>query len=224
MALVVGAICLFTRWKRLAKTLVVVSTAILFLIGGTPLSRMLIAHLESYYTSPVLPETVDGIILLGGNFHLAESTARGMPVHNLAASRLYETLPLMRRYPSAKIYFSGTPLEASLSKDVLVAHGIDETRLVLDYQARNTKDNADNITKMVAPKEGENWVLVTSAFHMLRSVKLFEQRGWKVIPYPVDFHTSGKGWRKDHFFSFDRLAWVAWAVGMKEVAGLVQLK
>ena len=42
------------------------------------------------------------------------------------------------------------------------------------------------------PKPGENWLLVTSAFHMPRSVGLFRKVGFPVIPWPVDYRTSGK--------------------------------
>ena len=41
------------------------------------------------------------------------------------------------------------------------------------------------------PKPGENWLLVTSAFHMPRSVGLFRKVGFPVIPWPVDYRTSG---------------------------------
>ena len=44
---------------------------------------------------------------------------------------------------------------------------------------------------MVKPQPDENWLLVTSAFHMPRSVGLFRKVGFPVIPWPVDYRTSG---------------------------------
>jgi uncharacterized SAM-binding protein YcdF (DUF218 family) len=43
---------------------------------------------------------------------------------------------------------------------------------------------------MVHPAPGEVWLLVTSAFHMPRSVGIFRAEGWSVVPYPVDYQTG----------------------------------
>jgi len=45
---------------------------------------------------------------------------------------------------------------------------------------------------LLAPKEGERWLLVTSASHMPRSVGLFRKAGFAVEPYPVDWRV-GRG-------------------------------
>ena len=46
--------------------------------------------------------------------------------------------------------------------------------------------------KIINPKESENWLLVTSSFHMSRAINVAEKLDWKFIPYPVDFRTSNK--------------------------------
>ena len=38
---------------------------------------------------------------------------------------------------------------------------------------------------------GERWLVVTSAFHMPRTMGVFRKAGFEVIPYPVDFRTAG---------------------------------
>ncbi len=43
----------------------------------------------------------------------------------------------------------------------------------------------------VDPQPGETWLLVTSAFHMPRSVGLFRKAGFAVVPWPVDYRTAG---------------------------------
>ena len=42
------------------------------------------------------------------------------------------------------------------------------------------------------PQPGETWLLVTSGWHMPRSVGIFRRQGWNVIPYPVDYLTDGR--------------------------------
>jgi uncharacterized SAM-binding protein YcdF (DUF218 family) len=56
--------------------------------------------------------------------------------------------------------------------------------------------------KLLNPQAAEEWILITSAFHMPRAVGVFCQAGWPVTPYPVD-HYSDKGelLRIDYRFS-----------------------
>jgi uncharacterized SAM-binding protein YcdF (DUF218 family) len=45
---------------------------------------------------------------------------------------------------------------------------------------------------VAAPKPGERWLLVTSAYHMPRSVGLFRKAGFDVEPYPVGWRAGGR--------------------------------
>jgi uncharacterized SAM-binding protein YcdF (DUF218 family) len=62
--------------------------------------------------------------------------------------------------------------------------------LTLERQSRNTYENAVFSKAMVMPKQGERWLLVTSAYHMPRSVGLFRKAGFPIEPYPVDWRVS----------------------------------
>jgi uncharacterized SAM-binding protein YcdF (DUF218 family) len=68
--------------------------------------------------------------------------------------------------------------------------GIDKSRLIMERQSRNTWENAEFSKALVAPKPDERWLLVTSAFHMPRSVGLFRKVGFPVEPYPVDWRAG----------------------------------
>ena len=73
---------------------------------------------------------------------------------------------------------------------MFVSLGIPRERLILERQSRNTYENAVFSKAMVMPKPGERWLLVTSAYHMPRSVGLFRKVGFPVEPYPVDWRVS----------------------------------
>ncbi len=78
-------------------------------------------------------------------------------------------------------------------------HGVAPGRLLLEGQSRNTAENARLSLALAAPKPGETWLLVTSAFHMPRAMRSFETVGWTgLVPWPVDYRTSafkdGMGW------------------------------
>ena len=68
--------------------------------------------------------------------------------------------------------------------------GVGEDRLVLEGASRNTAENASFTRDVLGEGEG-NLVLVTSAFHMPRSVGIFRQQGIEVVPWPTDYRSAG---------------------------------
>ena len=62
---------------------------------------------------------------------------------------------------------------------------------MFEAKSRNTWENAVFTRDLVKPKPGETWLLVTSAWHMPRSVGIFRRVGFPVVPYPVAFRTFG---------------------------------
>ena len=81
--------------------------------------------------------------------------------------------------------------EAEAARRLFVSAGIDPARLILEDKSRNTYENAVLLKPLLGQKPGENWLLVTSADHMPRSVGIFRQAGVAIVPYPVDYATSG---------------------------------
>ncbi|MDI6688596.1 MAG: ElyC/SanA/YdcF family protein, partial [Desulfobacterales bacterium] len=74
--------------------------------------------------------------------------------------------------------------ESKTMADIAKLLGIEENRMVLEGLSRDTKDQARLIHKTVGD---ERFILVTSAFHMLRSMALFQKLGMKPIPAPTDY-------------------------------------
>ena len=106
---------------------------------------------------------------------------------------------LARRYPAARIVFTGGSgqlvfqgaTEAELAGRLFESFGIDKSRIVLEDRARDTAENARFSKIAAAPKPGERWLLVTSAYHMPRSIGVFRRAGFAVEAYPVDWRTRG---------------------------------
>jgi uncharacterized SAM-binding protein YcdF (DUF218 family) len=61
----------------------------------------------------------------------------------------------------------------------------------MERHSRNTQKNAEFAKALVSPKNGERWLLMTSAYHMARSVGIFLKAGFAVKSHPVDGRTSG---------------------------------
>ena len=72
-------------------------------------------------------------------------------------------------------------------KDVLAVMGVAPQHLWLENASLDTHDNAVNSARLLKAKGKQRILLVTSAFHMRRSVALFTAQGLDVVPAPTDF-------------------------------------
>ena len=197
---IAGLVLLCTRFTRLASWLVVTSVALLAIAGLSPLGNALMLPLEQRFppwdSSRGAP---DGIVVLGGAISLDVSAARGAVELNEAAERITAAVELARRYPNARIVFSGgnnfllasDAVEAAVAVQEFEALGIPHDRITAEEQSRNTIENAVFSRLLAQPKPGERWLLVTSAYHMPRAIAAFRAAGFPVEAYPVDWRTRG---------------------------------
>lgn len=198
LVLIAGTLLLWTPARRAGRRLVTAAVAIALLFALVPISSVLLAPLENRFPVPAqLPAHMDGIIALGGDFDTALVEARG-PLA-VASPRLNGLADLARRYPDARLVFSGGSArvlrpdlrEADQAARILAHLGVDLHRVTLERESRTTYENVVFSKRLVNPKPGETWILVTSAAHMPRAVGTFRKAGWPVIAYPVGFRTGG---------------------------------
>lgn len=204
-------LALFGAWKalrrgsRLWSAFTLVILLALGAAGLSPLPNLAMLPLEERF--PVFQPAEGapapaGIIVLGGAADADATFGRKAGLElNEAGDRVMAMLALARRYPEAKVVFtggageligSGVP-EADAIKARIADYGLDPARIVIENRSRNTYENALFTKELVEPKPGESWLLVTSAFHMPRSMGVFRKAGFPVIAYPVDFRTAGPG-------------------------------
>jgi uncharacterized SAM-binding protein YcdF (DUF218 family) len=207
-----GIALLATRFARAGRRLAVASILLLAIMGLTPLGNALILPLEQRF-----PRFVDagrvpaGIVVLGGAFDTVVSQARGEVALTDAGDRMTVVAELARRYPNARIVFSGGSgrlvfhgaRESELALRLFDAFGIARERVVLEERSRDTLENAEFSKTVAAPKPGELWLVVTSAYHMPRAIGAFRRAGFPVAAYPTDWRTRGAG---DVLRPFDSVA------------------
>ena len=192
-----GLILRLIRGGRAGRVPMGLALAGFLACAALPIGAWLLAPLENRFPMPALPAQVDGIIVLGGAIQPALSADRGTLALNGKAERLVGFAALARRYPEAKLVFtggSGSLLHPDLREGdwigaFLDAAGIARSRVIIERNSRNTQQNAAMSKALVHPTPGQTWLLVTSARHMPRSVGVFRHLGWKVIAYPVDYLT-----------------------------------
>src|SRR5256885_11722465 len=193
---------MFTRFASLGRKLVIAAVLLLVICGLSPLGKILLYPLEQRFPSwDGARGAPDGIIVLGASIEADLSVAHNMPVVHGAPDRIIAAAALAKRYPNARVLFSGGSAnlisndarEADFAGAVFESLGVDKSRLIMERASRNTQENAEFSKALVKPKDGERWVLVTSAFHMPRSVGLFRKAGFAVEAYPVDWRGGGRG-------------------------------
>lgn len=198
-----GAALLLTRFGRAGRIVAVGSLVLLAIAGFSPLSNALLGVLEDRFP-PWDASRGDpaGVIVLGGAITPDVSAARRETALNEAAERVTAVVALARRYPSARIVYSGGDpgvlsagagaVEAEWAAQLVDRLGLPRERVLLELRSRNTADNASFTKEMVAPKAGERWLLVTSAAHMPRAIGAFRRVGFPVEAHPVDWRTRGR--------------------------------
>ena len=199
---IVGALLLRTRFLRAGWRLVVASLVLLAVIGLSPVGNALIVPLEERF--PPWDHgrgAPHGMVVLGGALSPDVSYARNTVALNEAAERLTAVAELARRYPDARIIFSGGSgsvifeerPEAEFALRLLESLGVARGRVVADDKSRNTVENARFSRELAQPKPGERWLLITSAYHLPRAIGIFRKAGFPVEAYPVDWRTRGPG-------------------------------
>jgi uncharacterized SAM-binding protein YcdF (DUF218 family) len=197
---IVGLLLLLTRFRRLASWLVVTSLMLLAVAGLSPLGNILMLPLEQRFPPwNASRGPPDGIVVLGGAISPGVSAARGVVALNEAAERITVTAELARRYPNARLIYTGGSNallsdripEAPFAVRELEALGVAHDRITAEEQSRNTMENAVFSRLIAQPKPGQRWLLVTSAYHMPRSIAAFRAAGFPVEAYPVDWRTRG---------------------------------
>lgn len=225
-----GAILLLTRFARAGRRLMATALVLLAICAFSPLGNFLIHPLEQRF--PKWDNSrggePDGIIVLGGPIDADLSAAHGVPVIAAASDRIIGGATLAHRYPNARLIYTGGSAnlisndakEADWATALFQGLGIPKSRLIMERQSRNTRENAEFSKQIVKPKPGERWLLVTSAYHMPRAMGLFRNAGFAVEAYPVDWKT---GSREDLFRYFviadDGLQLVD--TGVREWLGLI---
>ncbi len=186
--------------RRWGGGLCAAAIVLLALGAYTPAGALLLLPLENRFPLPAadLPPLA-GIIVLGGETDPELSAARHLPILAPQAGRLTTGVALARRFPQTRLIFTGGSAslrdvgdtEAAAVRQLWLALGVPPQQMLFETQSRNTWENALFTRALIRPKPGETFLLVTSAYHMPRSIGIFRKAGFKVIAYPADYMTFG---------------------------------
>lgn len=186
-----------------ARRLTIAALLLLALTGFKTLPDALLSPLENRFPEVAADADLSvyaGMLVLGGALdsgHL--SLHHGQPLLNASAERMTMAVALWRRNPHLRIVFTGGegelfgtgPSEAERAALFFDSMGVPHSALVLETRSQNTYENAIFTRALPGLDAQQRWLLITSAWHMPRSMATFQKAGWNVTAYPVDFRTGG---------------------------------
>jgi len=179
------------------------SLAVVVVAAFSPLGNALLTPLEQRFPELSYPDqAVDGIIVLGGSYDTVSHAYESTIVLEEDTEPMAVLVDLARRYPQARIIFSGGtdpswgpgPSEAAIVKQYFVSFGISAERISIEERSQTTEENARFTANLIKPTPQSRWLLVTSAYHMPRAMGAFRKAGFNVIAFPAGSRTHG--WRE----------------------------
>ncbi|PVB60931.1 YdcF family protein [Labrenzia sp. 011] len=191
----------WTRGRRTGRLVAWAGVLGLAVCGFSPAANWLILPLEERFARPAQVDGFDGIIVLGGAVDTVVTGGRGDTALTTSGERITIAARLAGQLPAAKVIHTGgkgvvissQSTEAEGAARLFEDFGIPAHRVILEDASRNTWENAVFTRELIDPRPGQRWLLVTSAYHMPRSMGVFEKAGWTgVTAYPVDYRTRGK--------------------------------
>jgi uncharacterized SAM-binding protein YcdF (DUF218 family) len=178
------------RWRR-ARALTIAAVAILVVFSIEPVANTIVYSMEhdapSTYRSDV---TYDAVIILGGLTDEDVTKENGQPAYNENVERVLMSHRLLRDGKAKFAVPSGGSGEAALMAEQLRDWGIEADRIVVEGEARNTRENAVYTAAIVKERGWKKILLVTSAFHMKHSIECFNAVDLDFDTLAVDYRAT----------------------------------
>ena len=199
------ALAWWRGWCRFARRAALVCGVAFALCAYTQFPDLLLGQLEQTRDDSILEVNesgIAGIIILGGSLSLNKQNKRDSYHLNGAAERITEGLILARKFPSARVVYSGGNasligghgIEADGFQYLLQMLGGLPNEVLYERKSKNTWQNAESVKRMLRGSPAKNlkgkWILVTSASHMRRAYGAFKKSGFDIIPWPTDYRAS----------------------------------
>ena len=198
LILLAGLTLLWTNRKaKTAKILLTLGLLLQLILGYGFISDYFFRRFERIYPPLQDTELLKGtkwIVVLGGGICNDENLPLLSRLSAASLARLTEGIRLWRQIPESILLLSGGKVfneisEALLMEETAIALGVNEKKILLEDNSRDTREQAVLIKEIV---KQDKMVLITSAFHMPRSMLLFIKQGMKPIPCPADFQIRDK--------------------------------
>lgn len=190
---VLGVLSFLRGWKRRGALLAATGLVLFLALSLPAVSNRLWHSMEADAVSTMRPDvTYDVVVLLGGTVAAFGATPDTVSWGD-NVERLTVTFDLLRSGKARHVIVSGgqlregLPTEADYLARQLEAWGIEQERILIEPEARNTVENAEKSKALITARGFSSVLMLTSAFHMPRAQGCFRAVGLEPDVLPVDF-------------------------------------
>ncbi len=179
--------------RMLGRLFIASGFILLYAVSIGPVTDALIKPLEKTYPPLQEKTTVraDAVVVLSGGVHDLSWLGLGPQASETSIERTVGGVTLARRHrlPLILVGGSGDPAKAGVSEAEAMARiaadlGVPGRDIIVHDDARNTLESARSVKRAL---RGKRILLVTSAYHMRRSVGFFKKQGFEVVPAPCGY-------------------------------------
>ncbi|HEY9830960.1 MAG TPA: YdcF family protein, partial [Stenomitos sp.] len=195
--LMVVALVMWWRRSRWVPFPISLALMVLLLASNNWVANGLVKSLEWQQFPPKTLPTADAIVILGGATKSAFPPRPGVDLSEqgdrvLYGAQLYREgkAPIVISSGGRIDWRGGGPSESADMAQILKTVGVPSSAILQDPTSLNTHQNAVNVKKIMQERGIRRILLVTSAMHMPRSLRIFQRQGIDAIPAPTDFLIS----------------------------------
>jgi uncharacterized SAM-binding protein YcdF (DUF218 family) len=185
---------IYLKYKsKFSKFFLIFFVISFLIIGILPIGNYGLKYLESAHIQKNINLDYDNIIVLAGAESISSTKYFKILDLNNASERLIASVELALKNKNSKIFFLGGSgflskedfNEADVAKMFYKNIGFDTDRVTFVDTTRNTIENLKAFKKLKINNERN--LLITSAFHMNRSLFIAKSLNLNLTPYAVDF-------------------------------------
>jgi len=189
--LLISGLVFFVLRKKIGKILIIAAIIFYYFFSISPVADLVISPLENQYKNKEQRlSDVENIVLLIGGVKKGD-----LPISSkLGESSLFRTVKAVEIYFQAEhkptIIISGSDPISSSSRPAeeiakfIQSFNVSKENILLEEKSKNSYQSAKEIKKIIGD---ESFILITSAYHLPRSVYIFRKMGLDPIPVPADF-------------------------------------
>jgi uncharacterized SAM-binding protein YcdF (DUF218 family) len=231
---VAAAVFILLQKKKTSLVLAFLSAALLWIFSSPVVAHLLVRGLESKYDPPPDFPQASAIVVLGGCTQPAVAPRRYIET-NCSGDRISHAARLFRGHYAPIMICTGGKIPfvydfngtegANMAAILRELWSFDSSAIIVEDKAQNTHDHAPLVQEILLRRGlKKDVIIVTSAMHMYRSVKVFKKFGYTVRPAPTDYWED-KQFQWNLFLLFPRAECLfASTVALHEYYGILAYK
>ena len=197
--------------KKIFKFFSIISLIFITIFAFFTIGNILINYLEKNYTKQEEIYNIDAIVVLSGSENIINTTKFKKLDLFGSSERLIAFVELANKYKDSKlIYLGGNSYlnnknilsETEVAKIFFKNINFDINKVIFLNSSRNTLENFQTLSNYNKDKNFKNILLISSAFHMKRSLMIAEKFKLNLIPYAVDFRSFNSNDFKNRWQKF----------------------